>query len=270
MYSLNNKIALLTKHGKVEQIAPVFSRHWQGIIEEYDAFDTDTLGSFDNSVERVLSPIECAIKKANLACEFTGLPQGLGSEGSFTGFAGIGNMNEEFLAFVDKTQNIEVVGVFRQMTNLASMRADCAEELTAFLNQYPSEQGWMLIDSSNAPELIVEKGLVGVSAICEASKYNFPVNISPDFRAMMCPERQHNIVKAAENLIERLNSLCPNCDTPDFVFDKNERGLPCEVCGAATEQVRFELAACAECEHTEKKRVANETASSFYCGICNP
>jgi hypothetical protein len=38
-----------------------------------------------NEVERTLSPLECARRKARIACEITGRDLGLGSEGSFGG-----------------------------------------------------------------------------------------------------------------------------------------------------------------------------------------
>ncbi len=270
MYALNNKIALLTKHEKEVQIAPVFARHWPGDIEVNSTFDTDTLGSFDNTVARTLSPIECALKKANLACELTGLSQGLGSEGSFTGYAGIGNMNEEFLAFVDRATGIEVIGVYRQMTPLAPVIANDEIELKTTLSQYSNKQGWMLVENSGESEHIIEKGLIGIKQITYAAGHKFPISITPDFRAMMCPERQKNIAKTAENLLEKLCSPCPNCNSPGFVFDQAEQGLPCELCGAPTNQVLYRSAVCKQCGHTEKQQVTETTASSYYCNICNP
>lgn len=270
MYQLNDKVALLTKHKKEAQITPVFAQLWSGEIEVYSAFDTDKLGNFDNSVTRKLPPNQCAIKKANLACKYTCLDQGLGSEGSFTGYAGIGNMNEEFLAFVDVSSSIEVVGVYRQLTMLAPIHATSESELEECLNQYPNEQGWMLVEKSNAAEQVVEKGLIGTNQIIDAARKKFPIDITPDFRAMMCPERQATIANAAENLLQRLQAPCPSCTSPGFVYDKVERGLPCELCGASTNQPIFSMAECKKCGHSEKKRVTEETASSFYCSICNP
>lgn len=84
--------ALLTKHRKSQQLAPVL--YDIGIeLVEIDFFDTDELGTFSGEIERKLSPKDCALIKAKKAVELTGLNVGLGSEGSFGGGPLAGFMN---------------------------------------------------------------------------------------------------------------------------------------------------------------------------------
>ena len=79
--------ALLTKHHKLALIAPALAT--AGIqVRSTDAFDTDTLGSFSGETPRLQTPLECARTKARLAAELTGLPIGIGSEGSGDGSSG--------------------------------------------------------------------------------------------------------------------------------------------------------------------------------------
>ena len=103
-------VALLTKHDKGGLIAAELAE--VGLdVEVTSAFDTDNLGTFSGEVPRSLSPLECAKRKAQLACELTGLNIGLGSEGSFGGgpMPGFVNWDEEILVMYDKQADLEIV-----------------------------------------------------------------------------------------------------------------------------------------------------------------
>ena len=266
---LREKIALLTKHKKAQQIQAVLSEYGKHELVVYEAFDTDQLGSFDGVHDRELSPQLCALKKAKLACEYTGLKQGIGSEGSFNGLAGIGNSNEEIIAFVDLSNELEVFGVYRSMIDLQVIRANDKDELLQRLNNFPSAQAWML-QSKHDSEVFTAKGLIGKEAILNAIDDHFPAALTPDFRAMHCPRRQENIIKATQDLMRRLGAECPNCGHPNFVDDHVERGLPCELCLSPTKQVKATIATCGKCGHQKRFASEKKEASSFYCDFCNP
>lgn len=266
MIKFDNKICLLTKHHKENQILPVFGEVWNGELITYDTFDTDSLGSFDGEVNRQLSPRECALKKAYLACELSGLHQGIGSEGSFNGIAGIGIMDEEFIAFVDIARKIEVFGVAREMVSLQAHNANDLDDAVQFVKHFPNTQAWMINGKAG-----IRKGIVGEESMRQAlASERWPVKITPDFRAMHCPERQQVIKQATRDLIERCKANCPKCDYPGFAFDNTETGLPCELCLLPTNQIKSYAAICAHCHYSEKKAVSETNASSFYCSFCNP
>ena len=269
MKYLAKKIALLTKHKKAAQIQTVLSQYGEHELVVYEAFDTDQLGSFDGVHDRELAPQLCALKKAKLACEYTGLNQGIGSEGSFNGLAGIGNSNEEIIAFVDLKKNIEVFGVYRSMIDLQVIHAKDKDELNNKLDNFPAQQAWML-QSKNDSEVFTAKGLVGKDVIVDAIGDKFPVSLSPDFRAMHCPRRQENIIKATQDLMRRLSAECPNCGHPNFVDDHVETGLPCELCLSPTKQLKATIAKCVNCGFEERFETEKKEASSFYCDFCNP
>ncbi|MFC3121194.1 DUF6671 family protein [Agaribacter flavus] len=262
----DNKICLLTKHKKQNQILPVLRAHWAGELITWDSFDTDILGSFDGKTARVMSPLQCALKKAHIACELSGLNQGLGSEGSFNGFLGMGNMNEEFIAFVDIRRKIEIVGVARKMVSLQSCVAESPEALDKFISQFAPEQAWILETKCNE-----FKGLFGIDSVLACVKEDdWPVTISPDFRAMHCPERHITLEYATKDLLKRLSAKCPSCEYPGFVFEKKILGLPCELCGSPTNQAKAYQAECNKCRFSVSKNVEEQQAASFYCPMCNP
>lgn len=69
-FKMKKSIALLTQHGKQAIIAPLISNEFSVQLCHTDQYDTDQLGTFNNTVVRLLSPVETVLKKAYLPCEF--------------------------------------------------------------------------------------------------------------------------------------------------------------------------------------------------------
>lgn len=213
------KIALLTKHGKQDIIAPIMRAAFNSEIVHTQQFDTDTLGSFDHAIARTLSPAECALKKAYLACELTNCEQGIGSEGSFNSLFGMGVIDEECLAFVDVKRNIAFVASAKEAVRLGPIEASDIDNLQEQLNMFSSaqsglvnnnQQKWMLKHSEGW-----HKGLSSTELL--KTVVEWPVYLEPDFRAMHCPARQAVIASAAHNLVIRLQALCPQCSAVNYV-----------------------------------------------------
>jgi hypothetical protein len=267
---LQSKVALLTKHDKARVIEPVLCEVFSVDIVSTDAFDTDTLGTFDNTVARKLSPVETAFKKAYLACELTGLTQGMGSEGSFNSMITGVTVNHEVLAFVDTENKLEIIAFAEQFIGLRGIEAkdevELAEKMQPFIEHYGQTQKWMLEQSQGWV-----KGL-DYSDLLE-NITTWPCNIEPDFRAMNCPARQTTIAMAAKDLVRRLQSTCPKCDSVNFVEKldpKNIRFLPCELCGSeSTKRAPLSLK-CDVCGFTEEQDTETTSASAMYCTVCNP
>jgi len=260
----NKKIAFLTKHGKETLLAPIFASTYNSHIQHTSDFDTDTLGSFDHAVERTLSPAQAALKKAYLACKLTHCTQGIGSEGSINSLFGIGLLDEEYLAFVDIQNNIEIVARVQQPIKLGPIDAKCRDELFEKLSLFEYNQYWMLKTMDGW-----EKGL-SVNYLI-AQTFHFPVYLEPDFRAMHCPQRQAVIINAGENLLQRLSSFCPQCSKVDYSpAHAKARYLLCEICTLPTNQMHPLHPACGQCSYHETDINASDKGSAFYCNFCNP
>ena len=272
------KIALLTQHGKHTILAPILKATFNSVLVHTDNFDTDTLGSFDHEIARKLSPVECALKKAYLACELTGCEQGLGSEGSFNSILGMGVIDEEFIAFVDVKRNVEIIASAKQAVRLGPIEANNQSQLVEQLDIFThptktnidtpafNEQKWLLKQGQGW-----QTGL----SVSDILKYEleWPVYLEPDFRAMHCPERQLIIAKAATDLVRRLQSHCLKCNAVNFVEKitaATAAYLPCELCGQATSKLAPPSASCDECGFTSAAENDVVNASAFYCGYCNP
>jgi hypothetical protein len=269
--SPQQKVALLTKHAKHLVIAPILQDALCVALIHTDAFDTDTLGSFDGTTARTQSAKQCAIKKAKLACELTGASIGLGSEGSFNTEFGLGIIDQEILAYVDIENNIEIIAVAAQPINLAPFTVQSPDELRKKWEQFAPEQAWHLMQDASTHSVMLAKGLVGINALLEVSEtHGFPATFSPDFRAMNCPERHSVIALATQDLVHRLKAFCPKCNMPNFVHTQAITGLPCEICATPTSQVKALRALCDYCGHEDVKVSEKIVASAFYCGLCNP
>ena len=260
----NNEIAFLTQHGKETLISPIFSSTYNSQVVHTNDFDTDTLGSFDHATERKLSPEQTALKKAYLACTLTGCSQGIGSEGSINSVFGIGLLDEEFLAFVDIRNNIEIVARVQRPIKLGAIDAKHQDELFEKLSAFEHNQYWMLKTLNGW-----NKGL-SVSYLT-TQKLTFPVYLEPDFRAMHCPQRQAVIIKAAESLVQRLGSFCPQCSNVDFSIEHAKVSyLFCELCTLPTNQMQPKHPTCGHCGYYEAAIDEYQKGSAFYCNFCNP
>ena len=272
------QFALLTRHGKETIFAPLLAAQLGASLILTQDFDTDQLGTFSGDVERQLNPKDCALKKAQLACELTGLNLGLGSEGSFGPSPyGFGTANHELVACVNQQEGWSVVGHHYNFSSARRQTISSAPDLYRFVEQTPPNQGLLLRCSAG-----IAKGLHGVDEIEACLKDWFgnyallgsafaqELTISDDLRAHQCPERRENIHKAMENLIARLLTPCPSCRTPGFWPDHVHSGLPCRSCGTPTHSIKARTARCAHCNTEQTYPVSETAADPGLCPLCNP
>jgi hypothetical protein len=269
-------VGLLTRHDKARMIAPALSTLGLSLVAT-DAFDTDRLGTFSGEVERTMTPLECARRKAQLACELTGLDLGLGSEGSFGGgpVPGLVNWDHELLVLWDRTRAREIVAYAAGPVGVASIAPESVADLDNELARFDSAQAWLIRHPGG-----VIKGLLGRDSILEqltllglpgsGAGEGMKITLEPDLRAMHCPERQAYIRQAAQQLALRLQSLCPVCSAADFWLDGAERGLPCGSCGAPTALPIAFIRRCRACEYEIREPGDLDAADPGDCPWCNP
>lgn len=267
--------ALLTKHHKLALIAPALAT--AGIqVRSTDAFDTDTLGSFSGETPRLQTPLECARTKARLAAELTGLPIGIGSEGSFGGgpYAGLVNWDDELLLLLDTRTGQEIIAFAAGPVPLARLQTDQLAAIAQHLQQHDAAQAWICRYAAG-----VSKGLLGFDQISQAlvaagllhgQQLTETISLQPDLRAHFCPARQQYIEQAAAQLAERWLSLCPSCDKPDFWRKAVETGLPCEVCHFPTGRIKSYTKKCDCCGYMEQEPSRVKFADQGHCPLCNP
>ena len=268
------RIALLTKHEKEKLIKPSFDEMGWRFIHT-TGFDTDLLGNFSGELPRKLSPLDCAKKKAQIACELSDAEYGLGSEGSFyPSVLGFGTANMELIACVHRSGKLIAVGYHEAPVYADKIMINSAEDaaLNDFIHNLPNGQGSIITVANRT----VAKGVTEAEHIryrlkqLSADEFSSGVEVSYDFRAHHCPSRREHINVAALSLKKKLGSCCPACDQRGFWPEESLPGLPCEWCSLPTSLIKTRIATCNHCGYQEQYPVEKAFASPQYCNHCNP
>lgn len=275
----NQRVALLTQHGKEKVIAPVLEPALGCVVHHVDHFDTDQLGTFTRDVERPGSQLEAARRKARLGMTLSGLPIGVASEGSFAPdpFTGIFPWNVEILVWLDDRLGIEVVGMAQGPAQSGHLQTADWEAVKHFAleEDFPSHQLVIRPQSPDDPRMI--KGIADWHALrasfdaCVGQSDNGEVFVELDLRAFANPTRMSRIGEAAQDLLRRLQSNCPACSKPGYAITQQHGGLPCRVCKRPTATCMSLEWTCVSCEHRHtERRVDVLFAEPQNCGYCNP
>ena len=272
-------MAFLTQHGKEALLSELFSQKIGCTLARAHGFDTDQLGTFTRDVPRPDTQLATALFKARKGIELTGLSVGIGSEGAFGAdpVGGIMPWNSEVLVWADAERGIEIIGAAqgpggglqRFITDEAELRQFAADA------EFPAHGVVLRPDRDNHPD--IQKGFDGWSALNAAfnallaESSSGRVFAEVDQRAHMNPSRQQMILRAAEDLITKINSNCPQCDAPGYWSKQRVSGLPCGLCARPTRLPVASIWRCDRCAHSEQRRETSaETADPARCDYCNP
>lgn len=278
------RVALATLHGKAEALAPALAP--LGFRVESVAVDTDALGTFAGDIERPGTPHEVVIEKARRGMAASGLKLGLSTEGSFgpDPLLGFLPLHTELLAFVDdehgQTLVLEHAGHDTNWVSRALQPGDDLQPVIASIG-LPGHAALVKPNRwarSQAGAMPVAKGLRHPAGIAEAmgrlaaSSEDGLARIEADMRAHVNPTRLSAIGRLGHQLALRLATPCSFCHAPGFGRVGNHVGLPCELCGEATDLVRAEIHGCGVCGHREDRPRADGlmSADAGHCPQCNP
>lgn len=266
---------LTTKHEKLAHLSPAFTRI--GVRVDSIEMDTDLLGTFAPEIPRTLSQRETVLAKARLGMAATGSKYGIATEASIGPDSLIPFLNSivECVAWVDDLLGIEILNFYRSLDVVAiSEEVFETSSIEAIITKGDFPNHGLIV---YAPGYEIFKGIREVAALEEALRRSFAsaqgkqVIIESDLRAHMSPSRQRAITHCAKQLVDRLESLCPECETPGFGVIEILRGLPCEECrNLNAVAVRGEVLGCAKCDFRVEKLNGKEGAAPVDCGFCNP
>ncbi len=139
----NRKLLIATKHKKESVIAPILEKELGVICFTDDHFDTDQYGTFSGEIERINDPITTLKNKCLSAMEQNNCDLAVSSEGSFGPHPTLffANADDEFLIFIDKKNNIEIiVRELSTSTNFSGKEINSKNELMDFAQKigFPS------------------------------------------------------------------------------------------------------------------------------------
>ncbi len=273
------KLVIATKHKKEEVISPILTKALNVFCITDENIDTDVLGTFTGEIERLDDVLETARHKCRMAMKITNCDIAVASEGSFGPHPTLGfiNADDEFLLFMDAKNNLEIVA--RELsvkTNFNGLEIKTEKELLVFAAdaKFPSHGLIMrkaYRDNSEIIKGIIDPNLLKNTFKAFKSKYGLAY-VETDMRAMYNPTRMEVIKTAAQKLVDKIVSLCPQCFTPGFGITGVKEGLPCSLCSFPTKSTLSHEYKCAKCQYKEDKKYPNNktTEEPTYCDICNP
>jgi hypothetical protein len=273
------KLIVATMHNKEKVIAPILEKELGVKCVVALELDTDKLGTFTGEVERKDDPITTARNKCLIAMELAKCDLAIASEGSFGPHPTIyfAYADDEFLLFIDKKNNLEII--IRELsldTNFNGSEIKTDKELNEFasISKFPSH-GLILRKSKNDFRDTV-KGITDADQLNNVFSNiianNDTAYIETDMRAMYNPTRMNVIKNATLKLANKINKLCPNCETPGFGITDSKHGLPCELCRFPTRSTLSYIYTCQKCNYIKEEKYPNgkQTEEPMYCDICNP
>jgi hypothetical protein len=273
------ELVIATKHQKELVIAPALEESIGVKCFVPKDFDTDQFGTFCGEIERKLSPLETARMKCYAAMAATDSDLSVSSEGSFGPHPSLVFIpgDEEWLVFIDKKNNLEIsVRELTTETNFNGRQITTKTELTDFASsaKFPSHGLIMTFTRNGVKDTI--KGIQDWDLLFDAFDTHIhtgeSVIVETDMRAFCNPTRMGIIKRAVSKLIEKIESVCPVCNTPGFGVIEVRDGLPCSLCHCPTRSIRSHLYRCQRCNHGHEIHFPNGKMKEdpMYCDYCNP
>lgn len=275
----NRKLLIATKHQKEKVIAPIIESELGVTCFIDNSFDTDILGTFTGDVERELDPISTVREKCLQAMKINNCDLGIASEGTFGPHPSIFfvNADDEFLIFIDKQRNIEViVRELSTTTNFNGKQVQNQKELLEFADQIGFPTHGLILRKLKDEKTDIHKGITDIENLKNSfellwAKYN-SVYVETDMRAMFNPTRMNVIKNATKKLVQKIKSTCPQCKTPGFGVTDSKKGLKCSLCGSPTDSILSYIYICNHCHYTKEEiyPLNKTTEDPMYCNYCNP
>ena len=276
----NQQVCLTTHHGKQRALARPFRAGLGAELLVSDC-DTDQLGTFSGEVARPDDALSICRRKAELGMEASGLSCGLASEGSFGPHPALPMFaaGMELLLFIDRERELEVVEQRLELrTNYSRFRLDPQADPDPWLQRIGFPSHAVIVRPEADPPQHCMKGIQSQEALqqaianCRANGASEPLVLETDMRAHLNPTRMASIRRLGFQLVRRLNSNCPACQSPGWGRTGSRPGLPCSWCSTPTELTLTELWGCVACNHSEDRARADGrlTADPGHCPYCNP
>jgi hypothetical protein len=275
----NRRVSLATRHAKERAIARPLRVLGLETIVPAD-LDTDALGTFSGEIPRDGAPRDVCLRKARMGMPATGLQLGMANEGSFGPhpFIPFVPAGHEIMTFVDDDRGLVITeSLWAKRTNYNHFEVYGFDELVDWLPKvrFPSHALMVWPKSNRAA---VEKGIqshdelkAAVERAARASSDGIAW-VATDMRAHVNPSRMSTIRRLAFRLARRLATSCPQCGAPGWGRTEFVTGLPCEMCGTPTEQIKAEVFMCVACNCRQERPRPDGLvrAAAGHCPYCNP
>lgn len=273
------KLIVATKHQKEKIIAPLFEKQLGVKCLVAEELDTDLFGTFTGEIERLQDPVETAKQKCLKALEMYGGDLAISNEGSFGPHPSMffAHADSEIILLLDQKNGLEIIEKeISTQTNFNGSEVETILDLMDFANSVNFPLHALILRKSKDSNEDIFKGITTENDLKEIfnnlnQKYG-KVYAETDMRAMHNPTRRLVIEKVTQKLLNKIKSLCPNCQTPGYSVTKALPRLECENCGAATSSTLIHVLSCLKCYFSEEKKYPNnkQFEDPMFCQFCNP
>ncbi|MEM0578712.1 DUF6671 family protein [Flavobacterium polysaccharolyticum] len=273
------QLVIATMHHKEQVMAPILEKGLGVICTTPKDFDTDIFGTFSGEITRVSDALTVARQKCLAAIVATDCDLAVASEGSFGPHpsAYFATADDELVVLIDRLHNLEIIGrAVSFKTNFAGKVVECEKDLLDFASQVDFPTHGLILRSSQESTEGMVKGILSEKVLLESfhaiqSNYH-SVFVETDMRALYNPTRMEIISMATKQLVQNVQSLCPECQTPGFTITDVKTGLPCSWCGSATSSVLSHIYSCKKCCYTQEDWYPKhkKTEDPGFCNYCNP
>jgi hypothetical protein len=281
LVEFRDRVAVIaTMHRKEFAIAPILETSLGVRVTVPQDFDSDLFGTFTRDVDRPANQVETAKIKAERALELVDADLAIASEGSFFPHPMLGiPYNREIVLLLDTKHNFTVYGEFLSAdTNFRHQEISSYEQAYDFALKvgFPDHAIVLMQDAKTSAKEAIYKGITSEDllkeSVDELLKQSSQIHIETDMRSLYNPTRMSNIAKATEDLVRKLQQLCPNCNFVNFDVVERLKGLPCELCGLPTQVTRAHVYRCDRCQFQQEILFPNQIqiADPMYCAYCNP
>ena len=273
------KVLIATKHKKELVMAPILEKELAVTSFVSEQFDTDILGTFSGEIERTNDAFTTLRNKCILAGNATKSDLVIASEGSFGAHPSIffAHANQELVMLKDFKNDLEIIAKEISLeTNFNGQKISTETELLTFAGKVNFPSHALILKDNDVSFSTIYKGIQSEEVLLEKfhelQKKSGFVYVETDMRALYNPARMKVIEKATWELIEKIKSLCPTCQTPGFDIVDAVSGLPCELCNNPTRSTLYYLYQCKKCNHRSKKMFPRGITyeEPTYCDTCNP
>lgn len=273
------KVLIATKHKKELVMAPILEKELAVTCFVSEKFDTDILGTFSGEIERKDDALTTLRNKCILAANASNSDLVIASEGSFGAHPSIffAHTNQELVMLKDFKNDLEIKAKEISLeTNFNGQKISNKTDLLTFAEKVNFPSHALILKSHEVNCLTIFKGIQSEEELLEKfhelQKKNGFVYVETDMRALYNPSRMKVIEKATWQLIEKIKSICPSCQTPGFDIVDAVSGLPCELCKCPTRSTLYYMYQCKKCDYSSKKMFPRGITyeDPTYCDTCNP
>jgi len=276
-----DRIAVIaTMHRKETAIAPILQESLGIRSVTPNDFNSDLFGTFTRDIDRPANQVETAKLKAERGLDLVNTDLAIASEGSFFPHPILGiPCNREIVLLLDKKYNFSVYGESLSIdTNFRHQVVFSYDQAYEFAIKvgFPDHAIVLMQDAQTSAKAAIHKGITSEDilkeSVDELLKQSPQIHIETDMRSLYNPTRVKNIAKATEDLVRKLQQLCPNCNFVNFDIVERLKGLRCELCGCPTQVTRTNVYRCDRCQFQQESLFPDgvQFADPMYCSYCNP